>query len=102
MHAKVRSSCLTPFPLPPSSVPSLPHFPPNTNIRSKPGEKEEDSTSKIWERDRNMALSGRLMDDAKRNKMIAEATRLPQGHLHNSHELLSTENAPAQLLPPPV
>ncbi|KAJ7474162.1 hypothetical protein FB451DRAFT_1351515 [Mycena latifolia] len=48
------------------------------HAKTKPGEKdaEDDGKSKIWERDRDMALSGRLMDDSKRNKMIAEAKGL--------------------------
>ncbi|KAJ7474141.1 hypothetical protein FB451DRAFT_1248023, partial [Mycena latifolia] len=48
------------------------------HAKSKPGEKdaEDDGKSKIWERDRDMALSGRLMDDTRRNKMIAEAKGL--------------------------
>ncbi|KAJ6501795.1 hypothetical protein DFH09DRAFT_1265297 [Mycena vulgaris] len=37
---------------------------------------EEDERKGIWERDRDMALSGRLMDDDKRNKMLKEAKGL--------------------------
>jgi hypothetical protein len=37
---------------------------------------EKDDKKGIWDRDRDMALSGRLMDDGKRNKMIKEAKGL--------------------------
>ncbi|KAJ7773645.1 hypothetical protein DFH07DRAFT_139142 [Mycena maculata] len=37
---------------------------------------EERRKKGIWDRDRDMALSGRLMDDGKRNKMIKEAKGL--------------------------
>ncbi|KAJ7649382.1 hypothetical protein DFH06DRAFT_553287 [Mycena polygramma] len=36
----------------------------------------EDGKKGIWDRDRDMALSGRLMDDEKRNKMLKEAKSL--------------------------
>ncbi|KAJ7111289.1 hypothetical protein C8R44DRAFT_711712 [Mycena epipterygia] len=36
----------------------------------------EDPRKGVWERDRDMALSGRLMDDDKRNKMLKEAKGL--------------------------
>jgi len=37
---------------------------------------EKDETKAIWDRDRDMGLSGRLMDDDKRNKMLKEAKSL--------------------------
>ncbi|KAJ7019498.1 hypothetical protein C8F04DRAFT_997618 [Mycena alexandri] len=37
---------------------------------------EKDEKKGIWDRDRDMALSGRLMDDDKRNKMLKEAKGL--------------------------
>jgi hypothetical protein len=37
---------------------------------------EKDEKKGIWDRDRDMALSGRLMDDDKRNKMVKEAKGL--------------------------
>ncbi|KAJ7083696.1 hypothetical protein B0H15DRAFT_419005 [Mycena belliarum] len=44
---------------------------------AKAKEDEEEKAKKgIWDRDRDMALSGRLMDDSKRNKMIQEAKGL--------------------------
>ncbi|KAJ7744171.1 hypothetical protein B0H16DRAFT_995349 [Mycena metata] len=40
------------------------------------GGDEKDEKKGIWDRDRDMALSGRLMDDDKRNKMLKEAKGL--------------------------
>ncbi|KAJ7676473.1 hypothetical protein B0H17DRAFT_987669 [Mycena rosella] len=40
------------------------------------GEDGADDRKGIWDRDRDMALSGRLMDDDKRNKMLKEAKGL--------------------------
>ncbi|KAJ7174518.1 hypothetical protein C8R46DRAFT_1252116 [Mycena filopes] len=37
---------------------------------------EKDETKGIWDRDRDMALSGRLMDEDRRNKMLQEAKGL--------------------------
>ncbi|KAJ7256536.1 hypothetical protein B0H12DRAFT_990507, partial [Mycena haematopus] len=45
------------------------------HARAGKGE-EKDETKGIWDRDRDMALSGRLMDDGKRNKMLNEAKGL--------------------------
>ncbi|KAJ6511563.1 hypothetical protein C8R47DRAFT_1173634 [Mycena vitilis] len=39
-------------------------------------EEDKDGKKGIWDRDRDMALSGRLMDDDKRNKMLKEAKSL--------------------------
>ncbi|KAJ7676469.1 hypothetical protein B0H17DRAFT_1080132 [Mycena rosella] len=40
------------------------------------GEDGADDRKGIWDRDRDMALSGRLMDDDKRNEMLKEAKGL--------------------------
>ncbi|KAJ7155146.1 hypothetical protein C8R46DRAFT_1356392 [Mycena filopes] len=45
------------------------------HARAGKGE-EKDEKKGIWDRDRDMALSGRLMDDDRRNKMLKEAKGL--------------------------
>ncbi|KAJ7449403.1 hypothetical protein B0H11DRAFT_1877693 [Mycena galericulata] len=42
----------------------------------KDDDQDDDKKKEIWDRDRDMALSGRLMEDSKRNKMIKEAKGL--------------------------
>ncbi|KAJ6613964.1 hypothetical protein B0H10DRAFT_1804523, partial [Mycena sp. CBHHK59/15] len=47
------------------------------DMHAKSGKGDEAGEKKgIWDRDRDMALSGRLMDDDKRNKMLKEAKGL--------------------------
>ncbi|KAJ6569123.1 hypothetical protein B0H19DRAFT_1134646 [Mycena capillaripes] len=47
------------------------------DMHARAGKGEETDEKKgIWDRDRDMALSGRLMDDDKRNKMLKEAKSL--------------------------
>ncbi|KAJ7680703.1 hypothetical protein DFH06DRAFT_427041 [Mycena polygramma] len=45
------------------------------HARARRGD-EKDQNRGIWDRDRDMALSGRLIDDAKRRKMLQEAKGL--------------------------
>ncbi|KAJ7118623.1 hypothetical protein C8R43DRAFT_1241809 [Mycena crocata] len=48
------------------------------DMHARAGKDKDDGDEKkgIWDRDRDMALSGRLMDDDKRNKMLKEAKGL--------------------------